>query len=94
MVQKRVKKNKIDIVRNPTTVKLLAKEIIIASDAYVSKLMEENEYRELILHYATYHGKKLFAINGSINSTIQNRIGIKRCGLVELMLKGFQMSFY
>lgn len=92
MVRKQVEKSSIGIIKNPTTVKLLAKEIITASDAYIAKQMDEKQYRELILHYATYHGKKLFRADGSLNSTIQNRIGSKQCGLVELMLKGFQPS--
>ncbi|MDI3477718.1 MAG: hypothetical protein PWQ59_1243 [Thermoanaerobacterium sp.] len=33
MVQKQVEKSKIGILRNPTTVKMLAREIIAASDA-------------------------------------------------------------
>lgn len=92
MVQKQVEKSNISIIKNPTTVKLLAREIIAASDAYIAKQMGEKQFRELILHYATYHGKKLFKADGSLNSTIQNRIGSKRCGLVELMLEGFQPS--
>ena len=92
MVQKQQKKTKSGPLRNPTTVKLLAKEIILASDAYIAKQMDEKEYRELIVHYATYHGKKLFTINGSLNSTVKDRIGRKRCDLVELMLQGFQTS--
>ncbi|WP_429161209.1 hypothetical protein [Desulfitispora alkaliphila] len=39
---------------------MLAKELILASDAYIAKQMDEIEYRELIVYYATYHGKKLF----------------------------------
>jgi len=92
MVQKRAEKSEIGILRNPTTVKLLAKEIVAASDAYIAKQLGEREYRELIIYYATYHGKKLFSTNGSINPTVKNRIGSKRCGLVEVMLQGFQIS--
>lgn len=92
MVQKQCEKSKTGILKNPTTVKLLAKEIIAASDAYIAKQMGEKEYRELIVHYATYHGKKLFSASGSINPTVKNRIGSKRCGLVEIMLQGFQVS--
>ena len=81
-------------LRNPTTVKMLAKQIIAASDEYISMNMDEKEYRELILHYARYHGKKLFSYSkpGALNPTIQNRIGKKRVQLVELMLSGFQTA--
>lgn len=92
MVHKKGEKSKIGILRNPTTVKSLAREIIAASDAYIAKQMDEKEYRDLIVYYATYHGKKLFSLNGSINPTVKNRIGCKRCGLVELMLRGLQVS--
>ena len=50
MVRKQVEKSSIGIIKNPTTVKLLAKEIITASDAYIAKQMDEKQYRELILH--------------------------------------------
>jgi len=92
MVQKKSQKSKIGILRNPTTVKVLAKEIIVASDSYIAKQMDEKEYRELIVYYATYHGKKLFSNNGSLNPTIKDRIGSKRCYLVKLMLQGLQIS--
>jgi len=92
MVRKQSKKYKIGILRNPTTVKSLAKEIITASDHYTAKMMDEQEYRELITYFATHHGKKLFSTSGSINPTVKNRIGSKRCSLVELMLVGFQIS--
>jgi uncharacterized protein (TIGR04540 family) len=102
MVQGRSKNNKTDtkpegcytLLRNPTTVKLLAKQIITASDDYISMSMEEREYRELILHYARCHAKKLFSYSkpGEVNPTIQNRIGKKRMQLIELMLEGFQIA--
>ncbi|MGF7186263.1 uncharacterized protein (TIGR04540 family) [Desulfitispora alkaliphila] len=92
MVQKQTEKTKSSPLRNPTTVKLLAKELILASDAYIAKQMDEIEYRELIVYYATYHGKKLFAPNGNLNPTVKDRIGRKRCGLVEVILKGFQIT--
>ncbi|AEV69236.1 TIGR04540 family protein [Acetivibrio clariflavus] len=92
MVQKRYKKYEIDILRNPKTVKLLAEQIKAASDAYISKQMNEKVFQELILLYATYHGKKLFSASGSLNPTVINRIGKKRCEVVELMLRDFQLS--
>ncbi len=94
MVQNMNKKYEIDILRNPTTVKLLAQQIKAASDAYISRKIKEKEYRELILYYATYHGKKLFSASGSLNPTVVNRIGKKRCELVELMLRDFQISIF
>ncbi|MCR4437371.1 MAG: TIGR04540 family protein [Clostridiales bacterium] len=102
MVQNKTQKTRTDtrtaerysLLRNPTTVKMLAKQIIAASDDYISMTMGEKEYRELILHYARYHGKKLFSYSkpGELNPTIQNRIGKKRVQLVELMLNGFQTA--
>lgn len=92
MVQTQTEKTKIGLLRNPTTVKLLAREIILASDAYIAKKMDENQYRELIVYYATYHGKKLFSLDGGLNPTVKDRIGKKRCGLVEAILRGFQIS--
>ncbi|WP_420834614.1 hypothetical protein [Acetivibrio clariflavus] len=53
----------------------------------MSKQMNEKVFQEPILHYATYHGKKLFSASGSLNPTVINRIGKKRCELVELMLR-------
>jgi uncharacterized protein (TIGR04540 family) len=81
----------LDVLRNPPTVKMLSTQIIVATDAYVALKLPEKQYRELILHFATHHGDKLFR-SGAINPTVLNRIGKKRAELVELMLKGFQMS--
>ncbi|NMB96998.1 MAG: TIGR04540 family protein [Clostridiaceae bacterium] len=94
MVQNYNKKYEFDILKNPTTIKLLAQQIKAASDAYISKKMKEKDFRDLILYYATYHGKKLFSASGSLNPTVINRIGKKRCELVELMLKDFQISIF
>lgn len=92
MIRKRTGKTSLSPLRNPTSVKLLASEIILASDAYIAKQMDEREYRELIVYYATYHGKKLFSLHGELNPTVRDRIGRKRCCLVNLMLQGFQTS--
>ncbi len=94
MVQKQADKYEIGILKNPTTVKLLANELVLASDLYIAKQLDEKHYRELILYFAKYHGKKLFAASGSLNPTVKNRIGSKRCGLVELMLEGYQPSMF
>jgi len=78
-----------DILKNPTTVKLLAAQIIKACDSYIAFKITEKHFKELIHHYAAHHGKKLFSLNG-INPTIVNRIGKKRLDLLNIMLDGFQ----
>ena len=78
-----------EILKNPTTVKLLAVQIISACDEYISLKLTEKQFRELLFHYASQHGKKLFSIKG-INPTIMNRIGKKRLELVNIMLEGYQ----
>lgn len=50
-----------NILKNPTTVKLLANQIILACDGYIALKMTEKQLRELIMHYASKHGKKLFS---------------------------------
>ena len=80
-----------DILKNPTTVKLLANQIISACDSYISLKMPEKQFRELITHYASRHGKKLFSRDG-LNPTVATRIGKKRVELVKIMLSGFQTS--
>ena len=82
-----------DILRNPTTVKLLASQIIHACDGYIAKKFTEKQLRELILYYASNHGTKLFALKG-INPTIENRIGKKRLELLNIMIEGFQQRLY
>jgi uncharacterized protein (TIGR04540 family) len=52
------------ILKNPTTVKLLASQVILACDGYIALKMPEKQFRELITHYASQHGKKLFSKNG------------------------------
>ena len=78
-----------EILKNPTTVKLLASQIIMSCDEYISLKLTEKQFRELLFHYASQHGKKLFSIKG-INPTIVNRIGKKRLELVNIMLTGYQ----
>jgi uncharacterized protein (TIGR04540 family) len=51
--------------------------------------MPEKQFKELIVHYASQHGKKLFSQAG-LNPTITSRIGKKRVELVNIMLNGFQ----
>lgn len=82
------------ILRNPTSVKMLAGQIITASDDYIARKMDEGQYRSLIIYYAKNHGKKLFSSTtpGGLNPTVLNRIGKKRVELVEMMLRGYQMT--
>ena len=82
-----------NILKNPTTVKLLASQIILACDGYIALKMTEKQFRELITHYASQHGKKLFSKDG-LNPTVTIRIGKKRAELVNLMLSGFQMGVF
>ena len=82
-----------DILKNPTTVRLLASQIIVACDSYISLKMPEKQFRELIIHYASQHGTKLFSHNG-LNPTITCRIGKKRVELVKIMLSGFQRTLW
>jgi uncharacterized protein (TIGR04540 family) len=82
----------LDILKNPTTVKLLASQIKQACDDYIAMKITEKHLRELLFHYASHHGNKLFSIKG-INPTVVNRIGKKRLELVNIMLEGFQQRF-
>lgn len=82
-----------EILRNPITVKLLAVQIILACDEYIAKKLPEKQLKELILYYASNHGKKLFDLKG-INPTIVNRIGKKRLELLNIMLGGFQQRLF
>ena len=66
-----------NILKSPTTVKLLAVQIIKACDGYISLELSEKQFRELLFHYASQHGTKLFSSKG-INPTIVNKIGKKR----------------
>ena len=82
-----------DFLKNPTTVKLLANQIIAACDSYIELKIPEKQLKKLITHYATLHGKKLFSCNG-LNPTIVNRLGKKRTELVNIMLSGFQNKLW
>lgn len=81
----------LDILKNPTTVKLLAVQMIQACDNYIALKISEKQFRELILYYASFHGKKLFGSKG-LNPTVINCIGKKRVSLVNIMLNGFQKT--
>ena len=81
-----------EFLRNPTTVKLLASQISLACDDYIARKLTEKQFRELLFHYASQHGKKLFSTK-ELNPTIINRIGKKRLELVNIILEGFQYKF-
>ena len=83
----------INILKNPTTVKLLASQIILACDSYIALKITEKQLGELITHYAYQHGKKFFSKDG-LNPTVAIRIGKKRAELVNIMLSGFQMGSF
>ncbi|MCM8900653.1 TIGR04540 family protein [Caldicoprobacter algeriensis] len=93
MVQNKSKRYE-KILRNPTTVKMLALQIKQAADDYIALKISENEFTELILYYARYHGKKMFSRAGDLNPTLLNRIGKKRAELVKIALTGFQMCMF
>lgn len=80
-----------EFLKNPTTVKSMAIQIIKACDGYIGLKISEKQLRELITYYASQHGKKLFSQTG-LNPTIENRIGKKRSELVNIMLSGFQIK--
>lgn len=80
-----------EILKNPTTVKMLSSQILLACDEYISRKLSEKQLKELLFHYAYNHGNKLFSIKG-INPTIVNRIGKRRLELVNIMLQGFQQK--
>ncbi len=73
----------------PTTVKMLAAEIISACDAYISRNITTEELRQIILHYATNYPEMLFNAE-NLNPTVLNRIGKKRAVLVNKLLDGYQ----
>ena len=76
----------------PTTVKMLAAEIISACDAYISRNITTEELRQIILHYATNYPEMLFNAE-NLNPTVLNRIGKKRAVLVNKLLDGYQHKF-
>lgn len=80
-----------ELIKNPTTVKLLAQQLIKACDLYLSLKLSEDRFKELIWYYGKYHGDKLFKAQ-QINPTVLNRIGKRRARLIEYVLCGFQVS--
>ncbi len=80
-------------IRNPGTVKELAKEINKLCDSYWSRNITEQTLKEYILYYASKHGDKLFQ-GPVINPTIRKIIGKKRLTLLNIMLDGTQFSLF
>ena len=52
----------------------------------------KKELKDLLLHYASRHGEKLFSTKG-FNTTVTSRIGKKRLNLINIILEGFQYKF-
>lgn len=75
----------------PTTVKMLAAELIEACDAYLARKITDEELRKLIFHYAGNYPEMLFSAH-DLNPTVLNRLGKKRALLVNKMLEGYQIS--
>ncbi len=73
----------------PTTVKMLAAEIINVCDAYLSRKISHIELKSIIIHYANNYPRMLFNAQ-DLNPTVLNRIGKKRAALVNKMLEGYQ----
>jgi uncharacterized protein (TIGR04540 family) len=75
----------------PTTIKMLAAEIVSACNAYVSRKISADDLKRLILHYANNYPEMLFNAQ-NLNPTVLNRIGKKRENLVNKMLEGYQQK--
>lgn len=84
------RKQKDLILRNPLTVKQLAVQISLSCDLYCGFELSEKELRELFMHYADRHSKKLFGFGGNLNPTLSKIIGKKRRELLKLILTGYQ----
>lgn len=85
------KPEKRELIRNPKTMKDLAKEIINCIDLYWCGDITEAECREYINYTARHH--KLLAKNGTdINPTVKIVIGARRVELLEKFLEGYQLQ--
>jgi uncharacterized protein (TIGR04540 family) len=78
-----------EFIQYPTTVKMLAAELITACDAYVSRKIGAEDLKKIVIHYATNCPDMLFNAS-ELNPTILNRIGKKREKLVNKVLEGYQ----
>jgi uncharacterized protein (TIGR04540 family) len=81
-----------EILMYPSTVKMLAAELINACDAYISRKIGIGELKKYIIHYADNYPEMLFNAQ-ELNPTVLNRIGKKRENLVNKILEGSQIKF-
>jgi len=74
----------------PTTVKMLAAEIINVCDAYLSRKISHIELKSIIVHYANNYPRMLFNAQ-DLNPTVLNRIGkrLDPLSLENIHLKHF-----
>ncbi len=84
------KPEKRELIRNPKTMKDLARELINCIDLYWCGDLTEVECKEYINYTARNH--KLLAKNGTdINNTVKIIIGARRIELIEKFLEGYQL---
>lgn len=84
------KPEKRELIRNPKTMKDLAKEIMSCTDLYWCGDLSEAECREFINYTALHH--KLLVKNGTdINPTVKIIIGRRRVELIEKFIEGYQL---
>jgi len=76
----------------PTTVKMLAAEIISVCDAYIARKIGGDELKNIVFHYAKHYPDMLFNAQ-DLNPTVLNRIGKKRAKLLDKVLEGYQFTF-
>ena len=79
------------IIKNPKTVKDLAREIIKVCDGYWGRELSEQAGRDYIIYWSLNEGKKLYKGN-EINPTIKLIIGKKRVELLEKWSEGVQIK--
>lgn len=94
MALRKLHNKKVQILRNPLTVKQMAGQIKTACDLYTSLKLDEKDFKELLCHYARTHGSRFFGRDGTLNPTLEIIIGKKRKELVEIMLSDYQMSLF
>lgn len=70
---------------------MLAAEIISVCDAYISRKIDINELKIVIVHYADNSPEMLFKAE-KLNPTVLNRIGKKRAALINKVLTGYQQK--
>ncbi|MBP2655108.1 MAG: hypothetical protein H6Q73_2677 [Firmicutes bacterium] len=78
----------------PSTVKLLAVELKTAIDDYNARLIDANELRSLVSHYADNCGNKMFLGPGEFNPTVTQRLGARRLQTVLAMMVGRQGKMF